>query len=347
MRLAVALAFAWLSTLGPAIALPPDAAAKQTPELVYVANGEAITGYPATSKGTVFPVREADDPHNPNTVWDPWSIAFDRHGDLYAQTFLSDATTFVFGPNPRRGVKPIRIFSAYGPDTRSIAIDDRGYEYIASGEAGSLIAVAAPLAAGRPQNGYSVGPVRTFPSGDATFNPWPDILTIDGAGRLLVSIAYLSGQNAIVGFTGGPNGSSTPVRAISGPHTGLGTACVETCDQVAMAYSRYTGRLYVAVSNGKLPSHISVFDGNANGDARPLRTIEGPATGLAGKVITGIADSQVTGDIYAMVKSAEFSGTGRVEVFGRLAHGNAPPLRTFTDRTTRFRNGLGIALHAG
>jgi hypothetical protein len=60
-------------------------------------------------------------------------------------------------------------------------------------------------------------------------------------------------------------------------------------------------------------------------------------------VITGITDSQRTGTIYAMVKTSQF-GTGRICAFGRLASGNVPPLRTFTDRATGFARAAGIAI---
>jgi hypothetical protein len=107
------------------------------------------------------------------------------------------------------------------------------------------------------------------------------------------------------------------------------------------------GSLYVAVSQGAAVTHICVFPQNAKGNVKPQRTIEGPATGLTGKVIPGIAVSRLTGDIFVMVKSAQFSAPGRIEVFGRQTHGNMAPIRTFTDRTTGFRDALGIAISNG
>jgi hypothetical protein len=312
-------------------------------EILYVANAGSgpVEGYNPSSSGAVAPVREADNPQNPNTVWDPWGVAIDHAGNIYVQSFLSDATTFVFAPEPIAGVAPIRIFRAYGPDSRAIAVDGEGYEYVASGEAGSLIAVAAPGAGGPPGNLYSVEPVRTFTTGEGTFNPWPDILTVSGR-NLLVAVANGSG-NAVETYEGGASGSSTPLRVLGGSATGLG-ACESTCDHVAITNWSVTGNLYAAVSGGGQEAHVNVFAGTAAGNTGPLRTIEGSATGLDGKVITGIAVSRATGEIFVMVKSAEFESSGQIDVFGRESSGNVAPTRTFTDISTAFANAMGIAI---
>jgi hypothetical protein len=315
-------------------------------QVVYVANADAgpVDAYSASSAGAVNPVRQADNPNAPNSVWDPWGVAIDRAGSLYVQSFLSDATTFVFAPDPTAGVAPSRIFRAYGPDSRAIAVDNEGYEYVASGEAGSLIAVAAPGAAGRPETLYSVEPIRTFTSGEGTFNPWPGILAIEGR-DVLVATANSSG-NAVETYEGGASGSPAPVRVLTGAVTGLGS-CSATCDHLAIAYSSASADLYAAVSGGSQETHISVFPGSAGGDSAPARTIEGAATGLDGKVITGLAVSQVTGEIYAMLKSGEFESPGQIEVFGGAASGNAAPVRSFTDASTAFADAMGIALGPG
>jgi hypothetical protein len=61
-------------------------------------------------------------------------------------------------------------------------------------------------------------------------------------------------------------------------------------------------------------------------------------------VITGIAVSQLTGDIYSMVKASQFAGPAQVEVFDPSANGNATPVRSFTDAASEFPNAQGIAL---
>ena len=309
-------------------------------ELIYVASAGSgpVTAYAAGSHGSVTPVRTVDNPNKAGTVWDPWGVTFDAAGHLFVQSFLSNATTFVFAPGAHGHATPSRIFQVQGPDNSSIAVDGKGFEYVLGTESGSTIAVAAPGASGKPAGSYAVPAVRTIDLG-GSFSPWPSLLSVDAKNELLVSVPAAQGF-AIEVFAGGAHGGSKPVRVISGPHTGLGN-CTTVC-QVSVTFSPFTGRIYAAVSAGAT-THISVFAQNASGDAHPVRTIEGPATGLAGMVITGIADSQKTGTIYAMVKTSQF-GTGRIFAFARLANGNAAPLRTFTDRATGFAGAAGIAI---
>ena len=324
------------STLSPRSTLSRDAVPG---ELVYVANvgSGPVTAYAAGGSGAVTPVRTVNNPGTPNTVWDPWAVTFDSTGQLYVQSFLANATTFVFPPGANGGTPPSRIFVSQSPDNSSIAVDAKGFEYVFGGEDGSDLAVAPPGASGMPGNSYFVPPVRTVTL-DGSFNPWPDLLSVDSANEVLAAVGRSQG-NAIEVFAGGASGGASPVRVISGPDTGLDSCGGTTC-KLSITFSPLTGRIYAAISAGAT-TRISVFAGNANGDARPVRTIEGPATGLAGMVITGIADSQLDGTIYAMVKTSQF-GTGQINVYGRLANGNAAPLRSFTDSASGFANAAGI-----
>jgi hypothetical protein len=159
----------------------------------------------------------------------------------------------------------------------------------------------------------------------------------------VIAAVVRSSGNAIEFFTAGPSGGTAPVRVIAGPHTGLGSCAATTCDQLAVTYSPFTGRLYVAVSQGT-QTHINVYAGTASGDAAPVGVISGTATGLSGRVVTGIADSQRDGSIYTLAKPMQFSSPGTVLVFDRLANGNVAPLRSFTDAGTGLRDALGIAI---
>jgi hypothetical protein len=333
------LVLTWV-TAGPAPALSRPAGNAASGELVYVASAGPgpVAAYAASSSSSVTPARTVDNPNTAGTVWDPWGVTFDATGHLFVQSFLSNATTFVFPPGAHGGTPPSRIFEAQGPDNSSIAVDAQGFEYVLGGESGSSVAVAPPGASGVPGNSYFVPPVRTIVL-DGSFNPWPDLLSVDSNNELLAAVSRPQG-NAIEVFTGGAGGGASPVRVISGPNTGL-DSCSAGC-KVSVTFSPLTGRIYAAVSSGAT-THISVFAGNASGDTRPVRTIEGSATGLAGMVITGIADSQLNGTIYAMVKTSQF-GTGRINAYGRFANGNVAPLRSFTDRGSGFANAAGIAI---
>jgi hypothetical protein len=320
-----------------------EAQSNPAQEMVYVANAGSgpVTAYRAGSRGAVSPVRRLRNPHNPNTFWDPWGIAFDHAGNAYIQSFLSDATSFVFPP---RSSTPTRIFRVAGPDLESIAVDGQGYEYVMGGQGPPVVSVAAPGARGNPSNLYFVSPLRQIESNRMAVTAWPSTLTADNHNHILIVAVYPTG-NAIEAYDGGPSGTSFPVRTISGPDTGLG-ACprLAECDHVAITYSPRTGQIYAAVS-GATATRLLVFAGGASGDALPLRTIAGSRTGLEGKVVTGIAVSQRSGDAYVLAKSAQVHGPGVVELFGRAARGNRAPLRGFTDNASRLANGQGIAVN--
>ena len=291
--------------------------ARAARELVYVASADSgpVTAYASSSRGTVGSVLTVDNPNNPNTVWDPWGVAFDVSGHLYVQSFLSDATTFVFPAGAHGKTAPSRIMRAQGPDNQAIAVDAKGFQYIAGGEASEAIDVVRPGARGRPGDLYNVAVARAIPL-DENFNPWPDVVTVNTKNQVLAAVARLRG-NAIEIFRGGSRGGRRPVRVISGSRTDLGScpAAPSRCDEVSITFSPLTGLIYAAVSEGRR-THISVFVGSASGNARPVRTIQGPATRLDRKVITGIAVSRSNGVIYVMAKSGFEFGLGRI-VAGR------------------------------
>ena len=319
-------------------------------ELIYVANADSgpVTVYRAGSRGSVAPVHTVLAPDDPNAFWDPWGVTFDSSGHLYVQTFLSDATTFVFRPGAHGTTAPLRDFMGIGPDNRSIAVDSHGYEYVAGSDQPTTIVVEPPGARGAPGSLYFVQPVRSFQPGEQ-WNPWPSDLATDSKNELLVTeVGPAPVGNSIEVFAGGAHGSDTPLRVIEGPATGLGSCNppFSACDQLAMAFSARTGDIYVGVTEGRR-THISVFAGNARGNIRPLRPIEGPAAGLAGTSITGITSSQCDGTIYAVIHrdpTGTGFGPGRIDAFGRAARGDARPLRVFTDRNSRLSHAEGLTI---
>ena len=323
-------------------------AAQAPRELIYVANADSgpVTAYAAGSRAAVAPVLTVANPNNPNTVWDPWGVAFDASGHLYVQSFLSDATTFVFPPRAHGRTAPSRIFRAQGPDNQAIAVDGKGFQYIAGGETFEAIDVVRPGARGRPGDLYAVPVARTIPL-DENFNPWPDIATVNTKNQVLAAVARPRG-NAIEIFNGGSRGKQRPVRVISGSRTDLGScpAPLSRCDEVSITFSPLTGLIYAVVSDGPSRTHICVFAGNASGNARPVRAIEGRATRLDHRVVTGIAVSRRDGVIYVMAKTGSDFGAGHIIVYGRRAHGDTAPLRMFTDSASRFADGLGLAILA-
>lgn len=344
-----------LGIAGPGAAQARAAGTSAHGELIYVANlnNDPVTAYAAGSAGSVAPSLRLDNPNVVDTDWDPWGVAFDTRGNLYVQSFISDADTFVFPRGAHDNTQPSRIFTGAGqiPDNSSIAVDAQGFEYVLGTYSGTSLAVYAPGASGAPAapgTGLSwlVQPVRTLTL-DGSFNPWPQQLSTDGNEVLAAAsrfdpVTFLP-DNAIEVFAGGATGGASPLRIISGPDTGL------NCAPCKISVTSSTSRIYAAVSDlAGAATRILVFAGNASGDARPLQTIEGAATGLPGTAVTGIAVSPCDGTVYAMVKSSGTLGpllsTARIDAFARRANGNSPPLRSFTDGATGFADATGIAI---
>jgi hypothetical protein len=316
----------------------PRAQADQ--ELVFVANASGpVTAYSPFSAGAVSPVLALNDPNVPDTYWDPWGVAFDTQGSLYVQGFLSDATSFVYLAG---GASPSRVFRAGGPDSRSIAVDANGYAYVATGEGPAQILVVPPGASGQGNSLYSVSPVRSVDTDETVWHPWPGILTTDAADHVIAAVVRAQG-NAIETFDGGAAGGSSPVHEITGPSTGLGACADPACDMMAIAFSPASQHLWVAVSSGS-QTHVSLFANGADGNAAPLRTIQGPATGLSGEVVTGVGENPQTGELFVLAKDAQFGGAGQIDVYASDAQGDAAPVRSFTDAASSFANAAGIAI---
>ncbi|MGA2210130.1 MAG: hypothetical protein ABSH30_10885 [Acidimicrobiales bacterium] len=342
VALAVPLATPMLAGTAPSTRTAPSRPVPgDARELVYVANadGGPVTAYVSTSSGSVTPVETIADPQLPDIVWDPWGVAVGPSSQVFVQGFISDATTLVFGPG---GATERRSFEVTSPDSESLGVDAAGYEYVMGGEGSPVVFVAAPGAAGVPDRLYHVKSLREIPTGQTGYDPWSDTLAIGSHNQVIVSALEPSG-NRIEVFEGGPSGSNTAVRTISGPNTGLG-ACTDTsCDHVSVAYSTSTHCLDAAVS-GPSGTRIEVFGPGATGNARPRRLIAGGATRLAGKVITGIAVSAMSADIFVLAKGAQFQSPGAVEVFSGSENGDVAPIYRFTDVASRFADAEGIAV---
>jgi hypothetical protein len=313
--------------------------------MIYVASASSIpvNAYPAGSNGPVLPTISVPDPNVPGTVWDPWGVTFDSGGEFLVQSFLSNATTFVYPDGT--GVRgPSRIFVASNPDSQGIAVDSAGYEYILGTETGSTVSVAPPGATGSANHSFQVAPTRTFTTDQGSFSPWPDSITTDARGDIVVAVERAQG-NAIEVYPGGAVGAPTPIMTITGPSTGLGSCTANACDHASVTYSPVNEEIYVAVSAGSQStvSHVSAFT-ETNGDNAPITTISGVATGLSGNQITGLAISPLSGVVFAMVRSTQFGGTGQVESFGSAGNGDIDPNTSFTDASTGFANAEGIAI---
>jgi DNA-binding beta-propeller fold protein YncE len=163
-------------------------------------------------------------------------------------------------------------------------------------------------------------------------------------------------------------GEDKPLRTIQGPHTGIsdphGIAIDNENNEVFVAnHSSYhevgTGeenpnaataafargeeapqvfreRVQPRQSKGKFvdPS-IRVYSRTANGDAVPVRVIEGPKTGLS--LPMKIFVDSIHNEIFVAN-----SGTSSILVFGRAANGDVAPIRKIEGPATGLRKPVGL-----
>jgi DNA-binding beta-propeller fold protein YncE len=155
-----------------------------------------------------------------------------------------------------------------------------------------------------------------------------------------------------------------PIRSVRGPRTGLadphGIYFDETHNEIVVAnhgnfrpgelitaYTAYdaresrqerTGNAFDENARGRfVPSSVSVYDGDANGDAAPLRTIQGPTSQLDWPM--GVAVDEVNNEIIVAN-----NGDNSVLIFARPARGDARPRRVIRGPLTGIKGPMGIAI---
>jgi len=123
------------------------------------------------------------------------------------------------------------------------------------------------------------------------------------------------------------NGNVAPDRIIEGQATNLSRT------MHGLAYNPVHDEIIVPVA---LSGAILVFQGGAQGNAPPIRVIQGPDTGLIRPHTANV--DPVSGEIIAGDPSAR-----AVLVFDRLANGNVKPKRVISGPKTQFREIVGVA----
>jgi DNA-binding beta-propeller fold protein YncE len=151
------------------------------------------------------------------------------------------------------------------------------------------------------------------------------------------------------------NGMDAPLRIIKGTHTNLADAHGIRWDaghreiivashgnstQIApyTAYDAQTSSNEEHILGGEfVPASINVFDETASGDAKPVRTIQGPNTKLNWPM--GI-DLDGTHDEIAVANN----GDNSILVFRRAAQGNIAPVRVIRGAKTGISSPMGVAV---
>jgi DNA-binding beta-propeller fold protein YncE len=155
-----------------------------------------------------------------------------------------------------------------------------------------------------------------------------------------------------------------PLRSVRGPHTGMadphGIYFDETHNEVFVAnhgnfrpnelitsYTAYdaresrqerSGSAFSETARGRfMGSSLTVYDGDAKGDAPPLRTIAGPLTQIDWPM--GVAVDEANNEIFVAN-----NGDNSVLVFKRTASGNVQPARVIHGPATGLKGPMGVAI---
>lgn len=164
-------------------------------------------------------------------------------------------------------------------------------------------------------------------------------------------------QNALVFYRRVANGVEAPLRIIRGPNTGLadphGIYWDEAHKEVGVAnhgnfrgLAKNVGSGCVATSGDDTgeggefrPPSVTIYSSLAKDNTKPLRTIQGPRTGLDWPM--GIAEDSVHDTIVVAN-----NGDSSIRIFDRNARGDTAPLRTIRGDRTGINRPMGLAVDA-
>ena len=161
-------------------------------------------------------------------------------------------------------------------------------------------------------------------------------------------------QEAVVFYKRDARNVSPPARSIRGANTGLadphGVFWDDQHNEIAVAnHGNYRG-LIKDVGAGcaptgtadpeggaVLPSSITFYSGDAKGDVRPIRTIQGDQTQLDFPMGLSVDEAH---DEFAVANN----GGNSVLIFSRTASGDAAPVRVLSGDKTGINRPMGVAI---
>ena len=164
-------------------------------------------------------------------------------------------------------------------------------------------------------------------------------------------------QNALVFYRRAANGVEAPLRILRGPNTGLadphGVYWDEAHQEVGVANHGNFRGVAKNIGSGCVPTSdddtseggefrppsITIYSSVAKDDTKPLRTIQGPRTGLDWPM--GIAEDSVHNTIVVAN-----NGDSSILIFDRNGRGDAAPLRTIRGDRTGINRPMGLAVDA-
>jgi hypothetical protein len=317
---------------------------------LFVANGgNYVTIYPLGASGDVAPTASIDG--GATGLSGPSSIALDPRGNIYVLNSEGKPSPFgtitVYPPGSNGNVDPIATVA--GPNTglkssKAIAVDSAGRIYAASLQ--STFGCDANITVYHSLSNGNVNPVATI-CGDDTHLSNPYGVAVDSSKNMYVTSlgggGHLSGA-AILIFPPGSNGDSPPIRTITGPNTGLTTPIGIALDSHDNIYVTSNDERGIRGGVGT----ITVFAAGADGDVKPLYTIDGPTPRHVPHMIPivrlGAIAVDPTGSIYVEAASSDPASEESILVYPPHASGNAKPIAIISGDETDIFAAEGIAI---
>lgn len=314
--------------------------------------GNYVTVYSVGSNGDVAPISSLDG--GATGLSGPAGIALDPHGNIYVLNREGRPSPFgmitVYSPGSNGNVDPIATIQ--GPNTglksvKAIAVDSSGKIYAANME--STFGCGANITVYHALSNGNVNPVATI-CGDDTHLQNPGGVVVDSTGNIYVAEdggggpTHKDGPEILI-FPPGSNGDAPPIRTITGPNTGLTSLRAIALDS--------HGNIYVTDNdergtNGGVGT-ITVFAAGADGDVKPLRTINGPSPRHVPHMIPifrlGALAVDLTGNIYvAAASSSDPASDECILVYSAHGAGNTKPIAIISGDNTDIFGAEGIAI---
>jgi DNA-binding beta-propeller fold protein YncE len=305
----------------------------------------AQEGKPKPLGGDLVPVRHVEDPY---PVFN--GIAVDPDNNLVAMTDVNRKTLLVYdrnaaATNPADLTVPLR--QMIGPETNlgfvaGVALDPDRREILAVNNDIEDTMVAMPYTG----DGNQV-PARLLA---VPHQAWGIAL-----GRSTNEMCLtVEDKNAVVFYPRDANGVPRPKRTINGPDTELadphGVYWDERHNEITVANHGNFKGLFKDVGSGCMPTgtadpesgefkppSINVYPGDAQGNRKPMRKIQGDRTQLDFPM--GLSVDEVHGEIFVAN-----NGANSVLVFRRTATGDVAPVRVIAGNRTGVNHPMGIAL---
>jgi DNA-binding beta-propeller fold protein YncE len=294
--------------------------------------------------GDIIPIRRVADPYPVLN-----GIAIDPANNLAAMTDvnLKGVLSYSRTSESRKGEITPALQQVVGPRTNigfvgGIALDGERKEILAINNDIEDTMVVLPYGANGNQ-----APIRML---SVPHQAW-GVAMSRAHDQIAITVEI---QEAVVIYKREAKNVEAPMRVIRGPNSGLadphGIVWDDRHNEIRVAnHGNYRGlmkntgggcvpRAAEEPEAGEVrPPSITVYSGDASGDAKPMRVIQGSQTRLDFPM--GLGDDPMNGEF-----GVANNGDNSVLIFSRTANGNIAPLRVLSGPKTGINRPVGVAI---